>query len=246
MRKEVSILSTVLSFGLGLSAYAQQTAQNTPPPATLIFREDFKAGPAGQVQLTQDALVHSSLELKVYGPGAKPGKGNEAGLLLGQEQDPPNPGKMMSIVYTGVVEGNWAVMLKDKNNYLDLRDTGHLRWRVRQRSLHQIRPVLRLADGTLLVGDYEEPLSTYMRESELYFVDVPRWRPLNPATMYEDRNKPGEPLWKTGVDLSKVDEIGFTTLMGGAGHGTSGNIAVDWIEIYGNPVKRAVSQSQAR
>ena len=242
MRKGNWILSVIVVLGLGLSAIAQQG----PKAASLIFREDFKTEPPGQVQLTPAALANPNLELKVYGPGAKPGVGRDSGLLLGQEEDPTNPGKMISMVYTGVVEGNWGILLRDKNNYLDLRDTGRLRWRVRARSLHQIRPLIKLSDGTLLVGDYEEPLSSYMRESDLYLVDVPRWRPLNPATMYEDRNKPGEPLWKTTVDLSKVDEIGFTTLMGGAGHGTSGNLAVDLIEVYGTPVRRAAAQSQAR
>ena len=89
------------------------------------------------------------------------------------------------------------------------------------------------------MGDYVEPLSTYLREAEFYLSDVPRWRPLNPDTMFEDRNaNVGRPLWKTGVDLSRVDEVGFTTLTYGAGHGTSGNLIVDWIEVYGNPVER--------
>jgi hypothetical protein len=251
MRKTIWILSIVMILGLGLSIFAQEGTQpaapgKTPYATSLLFREDFKAVTGGQVQFTKDALTNPNLELKVYGPGSKPGNANQSGLLLGNEQDPTNPGKMMSIVFTGVVEANWAIMVKDKNNYLDLRDTGRLRWRVRQRSLHQIRPLIKLSDGTLLVGDYQEPLSTYMRETELYLIDVPRWRPLNPATMYEASTKPGEPLWKTNVDLSKVDEIGFTDLMAGAGHGTQGNIAVDWIEVHGNPVKRTVSQSQAR
>jgi hypothetical protein len=51
-------------------------------------------------------------------------------------------------------------------------------------------------------------------------------------------------------DLSKVDEVGFTDLMPGNvadnGHGTSGASRVDWIEIYGNPVKRTGAQTQTR
>jgi len=43
------------------------------------------------------------------------------------------------------------------------------------------------------------------------------------------------------VDLSKVDEIGFTDLALGSGHGAGGSTRVDWIEVYGNPVKRAGS-----
>jgi hypothetical protein len=46
-------------------------------------------------------------------------------------------------------------------------------------------------------------------------------------------------------DLSKVDEIGFTDLMAGSGHGPGGSSRVDWIEVYGKPVKRDVgSQNQ--
>jgi hypothetical protein len=44
--------------------------------------------------------------------------------------------------------------------------------------------------------------------------------------------------WKTNVDLARVDEIGFTDLSAGAGHGAEGNSGLDWIEVYGNPVKR--------
>jgi len=251
MRKEICILSAVVILALSLSMFAQQGAQNAPAPpklpaASLIFREDFKATKEHEVQLTQDLLTNPNLELKKYGPGAKPGNADQSGLLLSNEEDPTHPGKMDTMVWTGVVEGSWAVMLRDKNNYLDLRDTGRLRWRLRQRSLHQVRPVIKLSDGTMLVADYEEPLSTYFRESELYFVDVPRWRTLDPATVQDARPKPGQGVWKYDVDFSKVDEIGFTDLMIGAGHGTQGNVAVDYVEVYGTPVKRAVSQSQAR
>jgi hypothetical protein len=232
MRKELCILWLLVVGGFGLNAFAQQEA------ASLLFREDFKPGPDGQVQLTGEAVTNPNLELVVYGPGSKPGVGRESGLLLGNEGDPTNPGNSVSIVYTGVAQDTWGVMLKHKTNYLDLRGTGRLRWRVRQRSLHQIRPLIKLSDGTLLVGDYQEPLSTYLRETEFFLIDVPRWRPLNPETMFEAGNVRGEPLWKTDVDLSKVDEIGFTTLTSGAGHGTSGNLIVDYIEVYGRAVAR--------
>ena len=43
---------------------------------------------------------------------------------------------------------------------------------------------------------------------------------------------------EANVDLSRVDEIGFTDLNRGAGHGTEGNSGLDWVEVYGNPVRR--------
>ena len=110
------------------------------------------------------------------------------------------------------------MLLKDKNNFLNLNDTARMRWRIRPRGFHELRPVIRLADGTLLAADYAEPTSTYMRVSEIYFTDIPRWRALDPNTMAEAHAKPGEGLWKYNVDLTKVDEIGFTDMMAGAGH----------------------------
>jgi len=45
-------------------------------------------------------------------------------------------------------------------------------------------------------------------------------------------------VWKSNVDLSKVDEVGFTDLMRGSGGGPGGGTRVDWIEVYGSPVPR--------
>jgi hypothetical protein len=249
MRKSYSAACAVLVLGLAVGAFAQQDARNAAPgkapkSTTMLFREDFKPGKVGEVQLNQDALTNPNLLIKLYGPGSKPGDADQSGLLLSNEQDPTNPGQTESIVWTGVVQANWAVLLKDKNNYLNLSDTARLRWRIRPRGFHELRPVIRLADGTMLAADYAEPTSTYMRESEIYFTDIPRWRALDPNTVAEAHAKPGEGLWKYNVDLSKVDEIGFTDMMAGAGHGAQGNVAVDWIEVYGNPVPRGTTQSE--
>ena len=45
-----------------------------------------------------------------------------------------------------------------------------------------------------------------------------------------------ERAWVDRPDLSRVDEIGWTDLM--AGGGTPASSRVDWIEVYGKPVKR--------
>ena len=65
--------------------------------------------------------------------------------------------------------------------------------------------------------------------------------------MAEAKPKPGAGQFVFNPDLSKVDEIGFTDLGAGAGHGAvGGNVAIDWIEVYGEPVKRTATQSSAR
>jgi hypothetical protein len=43
------------------------------------------------------------------------------------------------------------------------------------------------------------------------------------------------------VDLSKVDEFGWTDLMASSGHGNGGWSDVGQIELYGKPVPRAAA-----
>src|SRR5262245_20612897 len=189
MRNDTYILAGILALGLNLNLLGQQAGPDPAAPGkaakttSLLFREDFPPGKVRRVQLAQDGIGNPNLELKLYGPGSKPGNNNPSGLLLSNEEDPVYPGQLASMVFSGVAEGSWAVMLKDKNNYLDLRDTARLRWRVRSRSLHQLRPVLKLADGTMWAADSSEPLSTYFHENETYFVDIVPWRGLDPAAM---------------------------------------------------------------
>jgi len=47
--------------------------------------------------------------------------------------------------------------------------------------------------------------------------------------------------WVDKPDLSKVDEIGWTDLATGSGHGSGGLVGssrIDWIEVYGAGVRR--------
>jgi hypothetical protein len=229
-------LLTMVLLAVPLTTLALQRGQNAPPKAaSLIFRETFKGRTPGaepEIPLNTGHAANPNLELKLYGAGANAKADHESGLLLNNNVDVL--GGDVSYVWSGVTEGNWIVTLRDKTTFADLTGQAKIRWRVRMRGFHALRPVVKLADGTMLVGDYSEPESTYWRETEFYLVDVPRWRVLDSVQAVESRDA----AWRTNVDLSKVDEIGFTDLSRGAGHGQGGNSAVDWIEIYGNPVKR--------
>jgi len=76
-------------------------------------------------------------------------------------------------------------------------------------------------------------------EAEIQLVDV-RWRRLDIENVVEGRDG----YWVDYPDLSRVEEIGFTDLMKGAGHGSGGGSRVDWIEVYGKPVPRVTSGSK--
>ena len=248
MRNRILVVSALLFAAIAVAAFAQQGGQNTPRPAAqpaqaaraaqpppLFFRETWKDRPAGSptgdIPLTPSFVANPDLELHMYGHASE--------IVPSVEKNPavsPDTGQL-TYLWSGIVQGNWAVTLSDKTNYADLTGMGKIRWRTRQRGFHELRPVIKLADGTMLAGDYTEPTSTWWRESEFYLADVPRWRVLDPEQVVEARDG----KWKYDVDLSKVDEIGFTDMSRGAGHGLGGSSAVDWIEVYAQPVKRTPS-----
>ncbi len=100
--------------------------------------------------------------------------------------------------------------------------------------------MLRLADGTFLIGDHatgdDRPgagagASTDFLESELSFGTV-RWLRLD-ANRLVTRG-----TWVEKPDLSKVDEIGWAQLMPGSGHGVGGFVAVSKFEVWGKSVPR--------
>jgi hypothetical protein len=230
----------VLLVAASTYAYTQQAPRYVPedhrPP--LFFREGWKnpngtgptcadCDPKVQVNIRPDLVENPSLELRTYGPGK-----NEVQVV---HHDSPKDDP--SFIWTGMTTGNWAVALRDKNNYVDLTGLAKIRWRVKVSGFHLLRPVLKLADGTYLVGDHTEVFSNDWRENEFAIADV-RWRGLETDRVNEARDG----KWKDNVDLSKVEEIGFTDLSAGTGHGAGGSSRVDWIEVYGNPVKRSLTQ----
>ena len=85
------------------------------------------------------------------------------------------------------------------------------------------------------MGDHAAGYSTDWVESEIQLVDV-RWRNLNIENVIEARGD----YWVENPNLSRVEEIGFTDLMRGGGHGAPGS-RIDWIEVYGKPVPRVAS-----
>jgi len=91
--------------------------------------------------------------------------------------------------------------------------------------------VVKLADGTWLVGDRATGPSADFNQTDVSLADV-RWIKLDPARVVAVGN------FLDRVDLSKVDEVGFADLMPGSGHGAGGYVNVATFEVYGKPVKR--------
>lgn len=198
-------------------------AEDHRPP--LVFHESWKH-PGVQERLVKQAdLVNQNLELKLYGPGAV-----DVRLVIHRSpMDDP------TYIWSGSAPGNWALTLREKDNYVDLRGpVAKIRWRTKQAGFNLLRPVLKLANGTFLVGDYFESYTGDWRETEFPIANV-RWRSLDSNNVVTTRTVAG---WVTDPDLSKVDEIGFTDLTRGSGGGAGGGSRIDWIEVYGFPISR--------
>ena len=204
-------------------AFAQQPAGRgggrgpAPQPPPLFFKETWKQAP-GNVPVTQDFVVNPDLRLTLYGTGKE-----DFGIT--SEGDVPH-------IWTGLCATSCALALSHKDSYVDLTGKAKIRWYTKTSGFHEVRPVLKLADGTLLVGNHVDANMLDYLQSEFYVSDV-QWLKLDPATV---RTK-GTLLDK--VDLSKVDAVGFADLSPGSGHGTGGYSDIAWIEVYGKPVKRS-------
>jgi hypothetical protein len=123
-----------------------------------------------------------------------------------------------------MAESPVAVTLRYKKGYMDLTGLARLRWIVRTQSLHVLHPVVKLADGTLLVGSHEDSTNGEYLESEVSFPSQ-TWFKLDPVKVI--------PIGLVkNPDLSKVDEIGFADLMPSGGHYNAGWLNVSALELY--------------
>ena len=239
--RSVAMWSILL--GLACAASAQQPApggtarqQVTPAPRPtplLFFREAWRqTGPERPV--TPEVVTNPNLELKLYGASAR--ETQIAPNSPNPRNDPPN-------LWTGVCTTPVAATLRDKNNYVDLTGRAKIRWATRSAGFHVVRPVLKLADGTWLVGDRTDGDGSTENFLETEFsIAAVRWLKLDidkVVTVHAERNQaPETGRWVAKPDLSKVDEIGFADLMPGSGHGWGGFVNVGRIEVYGTAVKR--------
>jgi len=188
----------------------------------LFFREEWKQNEkSDEHPITQASVANAGLELKLYGPNAA------EMAITGRAGDENNP----IHVWTGLCTGPCAVMLRDKTSYADLSGLARIRWNTKMSGYHQIRPMVKLADGNVYVGDEADGSTRDWIVSEISFGDL-KWLKVDPARGVTT----GNILDK--VDLSKVDEVGFIDLMPGSGHGAGGWVDVAEIELYANKVAR--------
>lgn len=230
MPRQVWIASAMIAcFASGAfaqSSTATRASQPVRPP--LFFSEAWKAlstppDDHGAWPASQAGVASHDLELKLYGPSAK-----DIQLVAVRGSTDLYPLNL----WTGTTTSPSAATLRDRNRFVDLSNPlAKIRWVVRTSGFHQIRPVVRLADGTWLVGDHTTGPAVDFNESDVSIAGV-RWLKLDIDRVVAIGT------WIEHPDLTKVDEVGFADLMPGSGHGPGGYVNVGRIEVFGDAIKR--------
>jgi hypothetical protein len=204
----------------GAALPPQQTPAAVRPP--LLFKEDWRlpkhTGPAtdDNTRFTPEVVTNERLEAKLYGSGSAPVRAAE------------HEGRID--LWTGLATSPVALTLRDKRNYVDLTGLARLRWIVRTNAIHTLYPVVKLADGTLIVGNRGISTNDEFVQVEIAFSGM-KWYALDPqkvVVMLEVKNP----------DLSKVDEVGLASLAPGGGHGIAGSANFSTVELFAKAVPR--------
>ena len=224
----VGLAGTVpTAFSQAATEGSRPAAAAGPPKLTrpaLFFREEWKQTPKGDEHaVTPESLSNPNLELKLYVPSGDM-------ELTGNANDENNP----THVWTGLCTSPCAVAFREKTNFADLTGLGRIRWNTKMSGFHQVRPIVKLADGTWLVGDRADGSTKDWLVSEISYADL-RWVKLDIGRVVTV----GPFLDK--VDLSKVDEIGFADLMPSSGHGPGGWADVAQVDVFGKAVPRTTA-----
>ena len=153
-----------------LAAQQPQPARPTgvprpPDPGPLFFSEHWKnpktyeAGTLPLTSVTQDVVTTPDMELTVYDPNAKYIPEYRKSLRWGswgEDWEGPNCLRIYGVERPEIWAGSCGavtVTLRHKRNFVDLSNRGRVIWGTYVSGFHVARLVVKLADGTFLVGD---------------------------------------------------------------------------------------------
>jgi hypothetical protein len=193
----------------------------TPRPP-LLFSEPWKMPPyTGEqtdenTRVTPAVVTNANLEVRLYGPDAKV-------IRAAVHEERVD-------LWNGMTSSPTALTLRDRRNFVNLTDAARLRWIVRTNAIHTLNPVVKLADGRLIVGDRTITTHGEFLSVEVAFIGM-RWYGLDP-------NKVIVLTEVVNPDLSKVDEVGLAMLAPGGGHGIAGSANLSNVELFAYPMPR--------
>jgi hypothetical protein len=209
------------------------TAQTPPAPSPpqkpgmtqrppLLFTEPWRLPPhTGEqtdenMRFTPAVVTNPNLEVKLYG--------HDAAVVRAAVHEERID------LWNGMASSPVAVTLRDRRNYVDLTDAARLRWIVRTNAIHLLHPLVKLADGRLIVGDRGITTHGEYLSVEVAFSGM-RWYGLDPVKVVVLTEV-------TNPNLRRVDEVGVAMLSPGGGHGIAGSANLSTVELFANPVPR--------
>ena len=230
MRRSAPLAALLLSLLTG----SADGGQGQPPAAPVLL---FNLTLQNEVRqaLSQRSITTPNLDLRLYGDGTN--------IIVAT-----GPGPNLPRTFFGLCKGPCGFTLRDRNNAFDLRGRAHITFTTIVSGFHRVRPIIKLVDGSLLIGDQAEGSVADYHQYTISFSEV-RWLRLDPVR--------GVTLgtWVENPDLSRVDEVGYFDVIPGSGAHTAeglpvekqppppvgGWIAVTKFELWGAPVTRTTS-----
>jgi hypothetical protein len=229
-RARVAAIAAALISLVPAAAQAQRGRGATPvaEPA-LLFTMTLQNG--ARQALTQASVTTPNVDLQLYGDGAN--------IIVATGNGPHLPR-----AFFGLCQGPCGFTLRDRSNYFDLRGRANVTFTTIVSGFHRVRPIVKTADGALLICDQAEGSVADYHQYTISFSEC-RWLRLDPVR--------GVTLgtWVQNPDLSRVEEVGYFDVIPGSGAHTAGLavekqppppvggwIAVSAFELRGTPVSR--------
>lgn len=231
MGRTANIAATAaLVSSLGAAWACAQPAGTRPVAPQMLLRMQLQN--AARLPLSQAVVTTPNVDLELLGDG------NNIIVATGKGPHAPR-------LFFGLCKGPCGFALRDRTRYFDLRGRASIRFTTIVSGFHRVRPVIELADGTVLIGDQAEGSTADFHRYEISFSDC-RWLELDPAR--------GVTLGRSWVepDLSRVDAVGVFDVIPGSGAWTAAGLPVEkqppppaggWVavsafELWGWPVNR--------
>ena len=205
MRGTIAIAAvTALTFAVKAEPFGQGRGP-VPRIPELLFQLALKND--ARQALTQTSVTTPNVDLQTYGDGSN--------IVLATGNGPQLPR-----LFFGLCQKPCGFTLRDRNSIYDLRGTASVKFTTIVSGFHRVRPLIKLTDGTLLIGDQAEGSTADYHQYQISFSDC-RWLRLDPAR--------GVTLGGSWVDpdLSKVDEVGLFDVLPGSGAWTAAGLAVE-------------------
>jgi len=206
-----------------------QAARRPAPPVQLF---ELTLQNQARVPLSRGPVTTPNVDVQLYGDGRN--------IVVATGNGPQLPR-----LFFGLCTGPCGFTVRSKEKAFDLRGRASIRFTTIVSGFHRVRPLIKLADGTLLIGDQAEGSTADYHRYDLSFADC-RWLALDPVR--------GVTLGATWVqpDLSKVEEAGVFDILPGSGAWPNadqpverqpappagGWIAVSSLELWGQAVDR--------